>query len=58
MRSRLFKTMFIDAALVLADFLSEAATAARHGKAMAKAGAVEPSSRCFQKALKRMFSAA
>ena len=44
--------MFIDAASLLADFLSEAAPAARHGRAMVKAGAVEPNSRCFQKARK------
>ena len=47
--------IIIDAAPVLADFLSEATPAARHGRAMAKAGAVEPNSRCFQKALKCNF---
>ena len=48
----LFKETFIDAAPVLADFLSEAASAARQGRAPAKAEAVEPSSRCSKKALK------
>ena len=48
----LFKETFIDAAPVLADFLSEAAPAARQGRATAKAEAVEPSSRCSKKALK------
>ena len=47
--------MFIDAALMLAHFLSEAAPAARHGRAMAKAGAVEPNSRYSQRALKCTF---
>ena len=47
--------MFIDAASVLADFLSEAAPAARRGRAMAKAGAMEPNGHCFQKALKWTF---
>ena len=41
---------------MLADFLSEAAPAARHGRATAKPEAVEPNSRCFKKALKRVFS--
>ena len=48
----LFKETFIDAASVLADFLSEAASAARQGRATAKAEAVEPSSRCSKKALR------
>ena len=52
----LFKETFIDAAPVLADFLSEAASAARHGRATAKAEAVEPNSRCFKKAPKCAFS--
>ena len=47
-----FKEAFIDAAPVLADFLSEAASAARQGRAPAKAEAVEPSSRCSKKAIK------
>ena len=47
----LFKETFIDAAPVLADFLSEAASAARQGRATTKAEAVEPSSRCSKKAL-------
>ena len=45
----LFKGTFIDAAPVLADFLSEAASAARRGRATA---AAEPSSRCSKTALK------
>ena len=45
----LFKETFIDAAQVLADFLSEAASAARRGRAMA---AAEPSSRCSKTVLK------
>ena len=48
----LFKETFIDAAPVLADFLLEAASAARQGRATARAEAVEPSSRCYKKALK------
>ena len=48
----LFKETFIDAAPVLADFLSEAAPAARQGRATAKAEAVEPSSRCSKNAFK------
>ena len=48
----LFKETFIDAAPVLADFLSEVASAARQGRATARAEAVEPSSRCSKKALK------
>ena len=54
----LFKETFIDAAPVLADFLSEVASAARQGRATAKAEAVEPSSRCSNKALEcvRFFS--
>ena len=47
----LVKGTFIDAAPVLADFLSEAASAARQGRAPAKAEAVEPSSRCSEKAV-------
>ena len=47
----LFKGTFIDAAPVLADFLSEAASAARQGRATA---AAEPSSRCCETALKCM----
>ena len=42
----LFKETFIDAASVLAESLSEAASAARHGRATAKAEAVEPKSQC------------
>ena len=51
----LFKGTFIDAAPVLADFLSEVAPAARHEEAMAKAGAVQTNSQYFQKAFKRPF---
>ena len=40
----LFEETFIDAAPVLVDFLSEAASAARQGRATTKAEAVEPSS--------------
>ena len=49
----LFKGTFIDAAPVLAEFLSEAASAARRGRATA---AAEPSSRCSKTALKCLLS--